>query len=325
MINVFCFCRFVIGCWRFLWLCVWMCIKGDGDGSSAVDDYVAQTELRQQPTHERRRWLFFELKNLVLAKVGSRLVDIARFHHYQLHIQRAQSWKRTKSCRSWTRSWESWLIAVQRHRVRRWVSKLHHVVLFFAFCMSCRCECWIWSSRWVDLNGGFASVLYVVGTAGLDMSVCEEFVSKLVADAAEQIADERCFWCGMQLAPLDLTVAHDDRPSLLDLCRYLELDAGGMDKDGVIVAGITSSWRHVLLASSDCQPGSESDWVEFQQLGALAVFWFEKKSELWVCVCFDMRVVDIWLLDLKYWKKVDSYRGEIDFWLVSFMLVAHSF
>ena len=59
--------------------------------------------------------------------------------------------------------------------------------------MSCRCECWIWFSRWVDLNGGFASVLYVVGTAGLDMSVCEEFVSKLVADAAEQIADERCF------------------------------------------------------------------------------------------------------------------------------------
>ena len=78
-------------------------------------------------------------------------------------------------------------------------------------------------------------MLYVVGTAGLDMSVCDEFVSKLVADAAEQIADERCFWCAMQLAPLDLTVAHDDRPSLLDLCRYLELDAGGMDKDGVIV------------------------------------------------------------------------------------------
>ena len=66
------------------------------------------------------------------------------------------------------------------------------------------------------------------------MSVCEEFVSKLLADAAEQIADERCFWCAMQLAPLDLTVAHDDRPSLQDLCRYLELDAGGMDRDGVI-------------------------------------------------------------------------------------------
>ena len=33
---------------------VWMCIKGDGDGSSAVGDYVAQlrTDLRQQPAHE---------------------------------------------------------------------------------------------------------------------------------------------------------------------------------------------------------------------------------------------------------------------------------
>jgi len=93
---------------------------------------------------------------------------------------------------------------------------------------------WIWFSRWVDLNGGFASVLYVVGTAGLDMSVCEEFVSKLVAGAAEQIADGRLFWCAMQLGPLDLTGARDDRPSLLDLCRYLELDAGGMDKDHII-------------------------------------------------------------------------------------------
>ena len=80
----------------------------------------------------------------------------------------------------------------------------------------------------------FLCDLDVVGTAGLDMSVCEEFVSKLLADAAEQIADERCFWCAMQLGPLDLTVAHDDRASLQDLCRYLELDAGGMDRDGVI-------------------------------------------------------------------------------------------
>ena len=84
------------------------------------------------------------------------------------------------------------------------------------------------------MNAGFASVLYVVGTAGLDMSVCEEFVSKLVADAAEQIADGRLLWCAMQLGPLDLTGAHDDRPSLLDLCRYLELDAGGRDRDGII-------------------------------------------------------------------------------------------
>ena len=49
-----------------------MCIKGDGDGSSAVGDYVAQlrTELRQQPAHERKkgRWLFFELKNFGVEK-----------------------------------------------------------------------------------------------------------------------------------------------------------------------------------------------------------------------------------------------------------------
>ena len=77
-------------------------------------------------------------------------------------------------------------------------------------------------------------MLYVDGTAGLDMSVCEEFVSKLVADAAEQMADGRFFWCAMQLGRLDLTDAHDDRPSLLDLCRYLELDVGGMDGDHII-------------------------------------------------------------------------------------------
>ena len=61
-----------------------MCIKGDGDGSSAVGDYVAQlrTEFRQQPAHERRRWLFFELKKLVLKNSNSWkpwLVDIARW------------------------------------------------------------------------------------------------------------------------------------------------------------------------------------------------------------------------------------------------------
>ena len=68
-----------------------MCIKGDGgDGSSAVGDYVAQlrTDLRQQPAHERRRWLFFELKNLVLKNSKSwkpSLVDIARFQQLPVH------------------------------------------------------------------------------------------------------------------------------------------------------------------------------------------------------------------------------------------------
>ena len=68
-----------------------MCIKGDGgDGSRAVGDYVAQlhTDLRQQPAHERRRWLFFELKNLVLKNSNSlkpSLVDIARFQQLPVH------------------------------------------------------------------------------------------------------------------------------------------------------------------------------------------------------------------------------------------------
>ena len=61
-----------------------MCIKGDGDDAVSVSDYVSQlhTDLRQQPAHERRRWLFFELKNLVLKNSKSlkpSLVDIARF------------------------------------------------------------------------------------------------------------------------------------------------------------------------------------------------------------------------------------------------------
>ena len=56
--------------------------------------------------------------------------------------------------------------------------------------------------------------LDVVGTAGLDMSVREEFASKLLADAAEQTAEGRLLWCAMQLGPLDLLNGHDDRPSL---------------------------------------------------------------------------------------------------------------
>ena len=59
-------------------------MKGDGDDAVSVSDYVSQllAELRQQPAHERRRWLFFELKNLVLKNSKSlkpSLVDIARF------------------------------------------------------------------------------------------------------------------------------------------------------------------------------------------------------------------------------------------------------
>ena len=71
-----------------------MCIKGDGDGSNAVGDYVAQlrTELRQQPAHERRRWLFFELKNLVMKNiVGSRRwLTLLGSSNYQLRISMAE-------------------------------------------------------------------------------------------------------------------------------------------------------------------------------------------------------------------------------------------
>ena len=58
--------------------------EGDGDEAVSVSDYVVRlrTDLRQQPAHERRRWLFFELKNLVLKNSKNSkpsLVDIARF------------------------------------------------------------------------------------------------------------------------------------------------------------------------------------------------------------------------------------------------------
>ena len=61
-------------------------MKGDGDGDDAVSvsDYVAQllADLRQQPAHERKRLMFFELKNLVHKNTKNwkpSLVDIARF------------------------------------------------------------------------------------------------------------------------------------------------------------------------------------------------------------------------------------------------------
>ena len=102
-----------------------------------------------------------------------------------------------------------------------------------------------------------------------------------------------------------------------------------------VITKPTSSWRwnerqclrryHTFDVCSDVGIVFLLPRVKFQQRVALAVLWFEKKGELWICVCFDMRVFDTWHLDLKYWKKVDSYLGEIDSWLLSFMLVAHSF
>ena len=96
--------------------------------------------------------------------------------------------------------------------------------------------------------------------AGLDMSVSQEFVSKLRADAAEQ-SEEGCrFWFAMQLMPLDLTRGTDDRPSLLQVCQYLqvvpEVDAGSIEK-GIVVE---------LLADRLCSQEGLS--------GAFVCFWF---------------------------------------------------
>ena len=67
-------------------------MKGDGDEAVSVSDYVSQllADLRQQPAHERRRWLFFELKNLVLKNSKNwkpSLVDIARFQQLPVAYQ----------------------------------------------------------------------------------------------------------------------------------------------------------------------------------------------------------------------------------------------
>ena len=61
-----------------------MCIKGDGDGSSAVGDYVAQlrTDLIQQAVDERSSWLGSQLDTLLhrRSKNGKPSVaDVCRF------------------------------------------------------------------------------------------------------------------------------------------------------------------------------------------------------------------------------------------------------
>ena len=96
--------------------------------------------------------------------------------------------------------------------------------------------------------------------AGLDMSVSQEFLSKLRADAAEQTEEGSRFWFAMQLMPLDLTRGTDDRPSLLQVCQYLqvvpEVDAGSIEK-GIVVE---------LLADRLCSQEGLS--------GAFVCFWF---------------------------------------------------
>ena len=69
--------------------------KGDGDDAVSVSDYVAQllADLRQQPAHERKRLLFFELKNLVVKNSKNwkpSLVDIARFKQLPVAHQGGQ-------------------------------------------------------------------------------------------------------------------------------------------------------------------------------------------------------------------------------------------
>ena len=97
-----------------------------------------------------------------------------------------------------------------------------------------------------------------------------------------------------------------------------------------VISKPTSSWRwnerqylrryHTFDVCSDVGIVFLFPRVKFQQRVALAVLWFEKKGKLWICVCFDMRVFDIWHLDLKYWKKVDSYLGRD--WFLTFVFHA---
>ena len=61
-----------------------MCVKGDGDGSTSVSDYVEQlrADLTQQAVHERSSWLQSQLKPLLhrSSKDGKpSVVEIARF------------------------------------------------------------------------------------------------------------------------------------------------------------------------------------------------------------------------------------------------------
>ena len=73
--------------------CGSVCVKGDGDDAVSVSNYVSQllADLRQRPAHERKRWLFFELKKLVVKNsknLKPSLVDIARCQQlYQWHMK----------------------------------------------------------------------------------------------------------------------------------------------------------------------------------------------------------------------------------------------
>ena len=98
-----------------------------------------------------------------------------------------------------------------------------------------------------------------VAFAGLDMSVSQEFVYQLRADAPEQTEEGSRFWFAMQLMPLDLTRGTDDRPSLLQVCQYLqvvpEVDAGSIEK-GIVVELLADR-----LCSQEGLPGAFVWWI----------------------------------------------------------------
>ena len=61
-----------------------MCVKGDGDGSISVSDYVEQlrTDLIQQAVHERSSWLESQFKELLKNKCKNgkpSVVDVCLF------------------------------------------------------------------------------------------------------------------------------------------------------------------------------------------------------------------------------------------------------
>ena len=145
-----------------------MCIKGDGDDAVSVSDYVSQllADLRQQPAHERKRLMFFELKNLAVrdSKNGKpSLVDIARFKQLPVGHQEGRWLKRQEITPVIMDALMGELVdssAAAPGPAMGFIVAPYCFVFWFCFC--CRYECWIWFSRWVDLNAGFALVLYMV-------------------------------------------------------------------------------------------------------------------------------------------------------------------
>ena len=101
-------------------------MKGDGDDAVSVSDYVSQllADLRQQPAHERRRWLFFELKKLVVKNsknLKPSLVDIARFQQLAVAHEGGQLRKEEIMAVIMDALMGELVDSSARRRVRRWV------------------------------------------------------------------------------------------------------------------------------------------------------------------------------------------------------------